>query len=139
MMSRFSFSSCYCTVLALAVLLGSISAIALERCGTSGCQTRHDSDLGQTIDISIQSNNGADSVGTRRFLVYLPRSYVPGTPTPVIFSYHGQGKTRQYQKDLDHFSDESINPNMIVVYPQALKDPSDHVSPTFLSSHFNRS
>lgn len=43
---------------------------------------------------------------------------------PVIFSYHGHGSTMEAQVTLSRFTDSSINPSHIAVFPQgALGDP----------------
>ncbi|KAB8239532.1 hypothetical protein ETB97_000757 [Aspergillus alliaceus] len=62
------------------------------------------------------------SDGTQRFyLIHIPLNYDENKPTPLIFSFHGRGKTAENQEALSQFSNETWNPNAIAVYPQGLK------------------
>ncbi|KAF7590083.1 hypothetical protein BBP40_003285 [Aspergillus hancockii] len=60
--------------------------------------------------------------GTQRYyLVHIPSNYDVNTPAPLIFSFHGRGKTAEGQEQLSQFSNEAWNPNGIAIYPQGLK------------------
>jgi poly(3-hydroxybutyrate) depolymerase len=62
------------------------------------------------------------SDGTARtYRIHIPSNYDKNKPVPLIFSFHGHGKTSGEQEDLSQFSNEEFNPNAIAVYPQGLK------------------
>jgi poly(3-hydroxybutyrate) depolymerase len=65
--------------------------------------------------------NFAQSDGTdRTYLIHIPSNYNINTPVPLIFSFHGGGKTSAEQEELSQFSNEYFNPNGIAVYPQGI-------------------
>lgn len=68
----------------------------------------------------------SDSDSTsRRYRVFLPDSYDPNTPTPVILSYHGANRQIEQQVALDEFTTSFFNQNYIVVYLQGLSVSND--------------
>ncbi|KAF4630651.1 hypothetical protein G7Y89_g7490 [Cudoniella acicularis] len=58
----------------------------------------------------------------RTYLLHIPANYNISTPVPLIFSFHGHGKTAEEQEQLSQFSNVEFNPNAFAVYPQGLKD-----------------
>jgi hypothetical protein len=66
----------------------------------------------------IQSNGF-----TRTYLIHIPTNYVVNKPVPLIFSFHGHGKSASQQEVLSQFSNEGhqYNPNAMTVYPQGLR------------------
>jgi len=61
------------------------------------------------------------SDGTARtYLIHIPSNYDKNAPVPLIFSFHGRGKSSSEQEGLSQFSNENWNPNGIAVYPQGL-------------------
>ena len=80
----------------------------------TGCGTTHAS--GKTNGpFSINSSGG-----NRQYIIHVPKSYNANKATPLIVSYHGHGKTMYEQETLSQFSDETLNADMLVVYPQGL-------------------
>ena len=65
-------------------------------------------------------------IGDRVVRVTLPKNYVHGTPAPLILAYHDVNMTAADFEDLTHLSDESYNPDAIVVYPKPLEGVSSH-------------
>jgi poly(3-hydroxybutyrate) depolymerase len=62
------------------------------------------------------------SDGTARtYRIHIPSNYDKNKAVPLIFSFHGHGKTSEEQEGLSQFSNEEFNPNGIAVYPQGLK------------------
>ncbi|GAD99411.1 ferulic acid esterase (FaeA), putative [Paecilomyces variotii No. 5] len=57
----------------------------------------------------------------RSYIVNIPSGYNPNKPAPLIFSFHGRGKTAYSQLRLSAFYNETWNPDAISVYPQGLK------------------
>ncbi|KAK8049881.1 hypothetical protein PG994_011611 [Apiospora phragmitis] len=53
-------------------------------------------------------------------MYWLPPSYNPAKPNPLILSFHGGGVNSDRQTDQDFFADASFNMDHVVVYPQGL-------------------
>ncbi len=53
----------------------------------------------------------------REFLLYVPQSYVPGKPTPLVISLHGGGGWPAYQRDTSRWNRLAESQGFIVVYP----------------------
>ncbi|KAL8688276.1 MAG: hypothetical protein Q9218_005773 [Villophora microphyllina] len=122
-----------------------VHAALTDRSSTSGCGLSLQT--GQSTDITIKSG-GQD----RQFRVHVPTAYDKTIPTPLLFSFHGATKTMTDQETITRFSNSSVNPSMIAVYPQGLGDtwegapyhssslPSDKVfvtdTITYLKSHY---
>ena len=56
----------------------------------------------------------------RQYLEYIPDSYDPSTPTPVIFGFHGVGKTMEYFFEVSKFYNIADEHGWILIFPQAL-------------------
>ena len=56
----------------------------------------------------------------RQYLKYVPDSYDPSTPTPVIFGFHGVGKTMDYFFEVSKFYNIADEHGWILICPQAL-------------------
>jgi len=65
---------------------------------------------------SFNQSNGTP----RTYRIHIPSNYEKNKAVPLIFSFHGHGKTSQEHEDLSQFSNEEFNPNAIAVYPQGL-------------------
>ncbi|KAI1323708.1 carbohydrate esterase family 1 protein [Xylariaceae sp. FL0255] len=52
--------------------------------------------------------------------IHLPSSYNVNTAMPLLIAYHGSGDTPANLEATTRFSDPSVNPNMVVVYPQGV-------------------
>ena len=57
----------------------------------------------------------------REYLEYVPESYDPTTPTPVIFGFHGVGKTMNYFFEVSKFYRIADEYGWILIFPQALE------------------
>ncbi|KAI1263518.1 family 1 carbohydrate esterase [Xylariaceae sp. FL1019] len=82
-----------------------------EAASSAGCGTSH-SFIGSTQTFSITSSGG-----TRTYRIHLPSSYEASTAVPLIIAYHGSGGNPTDFEITTRFSDEGLNPNMVVVYP----------------------
>lgn len=58
----------------------------------------------------------------RSYLLHLPRVYTPTNAHGLIFSFHGRGKDAKEQERLSQFSNYNLNPNMLVLYPDGIKN-----------------
>lgn len=83
-----------------------------------GCGKSHNS--GSTNGPFTIQSGGID----RQYIIHVPSSYDPSSKTPLILSYHGRNRTMYEQETLSQFSDETLNPDMLAVYPQGLKNGS---------------
>jgi len=57
---------------------------------------------------------------TREYLIYIPSSYNPNSPTPILFAFHGFGGYNQYFINTADFRSLADQFNFIAVYPQGL-------------------
>lgn len=102
---------------AVALLLAAAASVTLtgasplEKRGSPGCGKYH-SFVGQTREFSFDSSGGS-----RTYRIHLPSNYDTNTPKPLLIAYHGAGNNPAAFESETRFSDESINPNMITVYP----------------------
>ena len=53
----------------------------------------------------------------RKYLLYVPKSYDPTTPTPLIISLHGFAEWPAHQMQISHWNDLADRHGFIVVYP----------------------
>ncbi len=54
---------------------------------------------------------------TRRYLLYVPKSYNPATPTPLVISLHAFGLTPVWQRQISHWNELADESGFILVYP----------------------
>lgn len=84
--------------------------------GTPGCGIDHSALAGASSkNFTIESSGG-----TRSFLVHVPKNYESSTATGMVLSYHGNSRTAQSQEKLSLFSNRTLNPDWIAVYPQGV-------------------
>ncbi len=62
---------------------------------------------------------------SRWFAIYIPQGYQHGTPTPLVFNFHGAGSTFQQQSIISGMNEIAESEGFIVVYPQALPENSN--------------
>lgn len=77
--------------------------------------------VGQTTNVTL-----ADG---RWYLLYVPEKYAPGTPAPLVLSYHGGNRNASEQQALDMLSTAAFNEDHVVAYPNGI-DVSCDVDPT---------
>lgn len=92
------------------------SATIAGRCN-AGCGKPRKAD-GKTRSFTINSTCCSNITPTRNYDIHLPTNYNPNNPTALILSYHGAGETTEDQERQSQLSNESYNPDMIVVYPE---------------------
>ncbi|KAM4062180.1 esterase PHB depolymerase domain-containing protein [Hirsutella rhossiliensis] len=98
----------------LALILGLACAVqgaAIHRRASPGCGKSHDF-VGKTREFSFQSSGGK-----RTYRIHLPSNYEADKPKPLLIAYHGAGNKLEDFENETRFSDESVNPDMIAVYP----------------------
>ncbi|MGE5789195.1 MAG: alpha/beta hydrolase family esterase [Myxococcales bacterium] len=75
-------------------------------------------------DKPAQAPGAVDVSGTNRtFIVDVPSSYDPNTPTPILFAFHGMSLTAAQFRSFDNLN-SSFASTYIVVRPNALGDPT---------------
>ena len=99
----------------IASLAPTTSASVLSRRATNGCGIRHDLEIGQTTHQTIQSSGRK-----RSFNVHLPEKYDAIKPTAMIIAYHGRHQGAEKLEQISKLSEESVNPRMIVIYPEGV-------------------
>jgi polyhydroxybutyrate depolymerase len=69
----------------------------------------------------VNRNNGAivSSSQKREYLLYVPASYDPRRPAPLVFSMHGAGGWPALQKETSRWNELAEREGFIVVYPSA--------------------
>ncbi|KAI1852610.1 hypothetical protein JX266_002151 [Neoarthrinium moseri] len=98
---------------AVSLLAACTAAATTKR--SSGCSAdKAPVSLGERHDVTLSHSN-------RTYMYFLPTTYQPDKPTPLILSFHGASRTSDWQADLDRLTDPYFNTDHIVVYPQALQ------------------
>ncbi len=71
---------------------------------------------------SANRDNGSfvSSGENREYLLYVPSSYDPSKPTPLVISMHGAGLWGAVQKEISQWNELADEQRFIVVYPSAL-------------------
>ncbi|MDP2955697.1 MAG: PHB depolymerase family esterase [Longimicrobiales bacterium] len=69
-----------------------------------------------------RSNGSLVSSGERReYLLYVPESYDPTRPTPLVISMHGAGVWGATQRDISLWNDVADQNGFLVVYPSGIR------------------
>lgn len=111
------------TLLIISAIIGillqitGVDAAKSAGCGKAVSSTLKRGGIGSSNTVSFTTSSGVK----RTFLLHVPTKYDVNTATPLIFSFHGRGENGAAQEnDKSKLSDESLNPNMFVVYPDGL-------------------
>jgi polyhydroxybutyrate depolymerase len=93
---------------AVLVLIGLPAVLALSEAFSSYVRNR---------------NNGSivSSGQKREYLLYVPRSYDPSKPTPLVISMHGAGGWPTQQMNLSEWNRLAESQRFIVVYPSGIE------------------
>ncbi len=71
-----------------------------------------------------RTNGTIVSSGVKRpYLLYVPKSYDPATPTPLVISIHGFAEWPAHQMQMTHWNDLADQYGFIVVYPSGTRFP----------------
>ena len=62
---------------------------------------------------------------TREYLLYITSSYSENYLSPIMFNFHGGNGTSQEQIEISDMRNLADANNFIIVYPQAIADPTD--------------
>jgi len=73
----------------------------------------------------VNQTNGTllSSAETRRYLLYLPDSYDPTRPTPLVISLHGFSEWPAHQAQISGWNELADRDGFIVVYPSGTQVP----------------
>lgn len=73
----------------------------------------------------VNQTNGAllSSAETRRYLLYVPASYNPDLPTPLVISLHGFSEWPAHQAQISGWNELADQHGFIVVYPSGTRLP----------------
>jgi polyhydroxybutyrate depolymerase len=68
--------------------------------------------------IANQTNGEIQSSGKKRkYLLYVPKTYDPAKPTPLVISIHGFAEWPAHQRDISHWNKLADQYGFIVVFP----------------------
>ena len=99
-------------------LAHSVSVIAVP---TSGCGRPIASALTRGGAAFTNNLNFTTSSGTfRQYALHIPTTYDVNTAAPLAFSFHGRSATAASQESISQMSNETWNPNYLVVYPTGI-------------------
>jgi polyhydroxybutyrate depolymerase len=74
--------------------------------------------------IANKTNGAIESSGqTRRYLLYVPDTYDPAVPTPLVISMHGFAEWPDHQRTISHWNALADEFGFIVVYPSGTQFP----------------
>lgn len=75
----------------------------------------------------IQSHSADQKLSTsgqqRAYLLYVPSTYQPGTPVPLVISIHGYAEWPAHQAQISRWNRLAEEKGFIVVYPQGTRFP----------------
>lgn len=104
-------------------LLQAVFIAAVQSAATSGCRKSLPASIDRGGAHNTNSLKFVTSNGTvREYGLHVPTSYDDDTPTPLAFSFHGRLQTWQQQEDVSGMSNETMNTNYLVVYPQGINE-----------------
>ena len=103
------------TILLFLSLLASIGTSDAAKSSGCGRPVPKGLSSGKSNDLTF----GTSDSSTRRYLLHIPETYDVNTPTGLIWSFAGRGKTAEHQEKITKLSDSALNPGYIVIYPQA--------------------
>ncbi|KAF2230388.1 carbohydrate esterase family 1 protein [Viridothelium virens] len=87
--------------------------------GTTGCGKPLPSNLspsGPSVSQTFTPSSGPQ----RTYRLYIPTNYNSSNPSPLLISYHGHDSSATAQEALTRFSNPTLNPNHIVIYPNGV-------------------
>ena len=71
-----------------------------------------------------KTNNRILSSGQfRKYLLYVPQTYNPANPTPLVISFHGFAEWPAHQMEISHWNDLANQYGFIVAYPSGTGFP----------------
>ncbi|MCX6036717.1 MAG: alpha/beta hydrolase-fold protein [Chloroflexi bacterium] len=74
--------------------------------------------------LSNRTNGSIISSGEKRsYLLFVPKTYDPATPTPLVISIHGYAEWPAHQMQISHWNDLAKQYGFIVVYPSGTQFP----------------
>jgi polyhydroxybutyrate depolymerase len=80
--------------------------------------------LGLLLPLVNRTNGRLVSLGRKRsYLLYVPETYDPATPTPLVISLHGFAEWPAHQMQISRWNDLAKQHGFIVVYPCGTEIP----------------
>jgi polyhydroxybutyrate depolymerase len=86
--------------------------------------------VGEALSYYTHNRNNGSIVSSgekREYLLYVPRSYDPSKPTPLVISMHGAGGWPTQQMELSEWNRLAERERFIVVYPSGADTPGPRV------------
>ena len=74
--------------------------------------------------LANHTNGSLISSGQKRsYLLYVPKSYNPAVPSPLVISIHGYAEWPAHQMDISHWNELADQYGFLVVYPSGTQFP----------------
>ena len=93
-----------------------VTATKSKGCGNEVASSLKRGGFGKSNDVPFITSSGSK----RTFLLHIPTSYDVNKATPLIFSFHGRSESGTGQESKSRLSDETLNPDKFVVYPNGI-------------------
>jgi hypothetical protein len=100
-------------LLSSVLLFGALTLVQAER--KNGCSYNHD------FPATPGGPSKGIKIGERIVRISIPKNYWPTIAAPLIVAYHDKDMTAQEMENLTRLSDSTLNPDYIVVYPEAVE------------------
>jgi polyhydroxybutyrate depolymerase len=79
--------------------------------------------LSEAVQFHVQNRSNGTMVSSgeeREYLLYVPKSYDPARPTPLVISMHGAGLWGAAQKEISQWNRVAEENGLLVVYPSGV-------------------
>ena len=105
--------------LALSASLFASNAEALTKssgCGKASPAGIKSGGTGSSNKLDFTTTSGVK----RSYLLHIPTGYAKSSAQGIIFSFHGRGQNGAMQETLSQFSNHTVNPDLLAVYPDGI-------------------
>lgn len=102
-------------LLAALLLAGLLSLAGITTAQEDGPVCTPDADVRTGLQRGRMEHDGRD----RRYLIYVPESYDPAAPAPLVLSFHGFSSNPSQQMEFSQWNPVADEHGFIVVYPRA--------------------
>lgn len=109
-----------CLVLAIGSIISLVHAVPSAGCGRALPAGQTPGGASQVYNFNTTDNY------QRRYRIYIPSTYNIGVARPLVFGFHGRSDTSANIEGQTRFSNPSVNPDMVAVYPEGYGSGADY-------------